>query len=166
MTNIALYELATEFRAVADQLADLDLPQEVVADTLESISQPLEQKATNVAAFCRNLESAAEQIKAAEGEMAKRRKAIENRAASLRAYLLTNMQRCGITKIESPYFRIAVRDNPESVTIDDENAIPDDYKREIPARYEPDKSLIKSAIKDGYQIPGAHLTRGQRLEIK
>jgi hypothetical protein len=166
MTSLALYELASEFRAVADQLADMDLPPEVVADTLEAIAQPLEQKCTNVAAFARNLEAAADQIKAAEAEMARRRKAIEARAASLREYLLSNMQRCGIQKIESPWFRIAVRANPESVVIDDESAIPVDYQREIPARHEPDKAAMKSAMRDGFVIPGAHLARTQRIEIK
>lgn len=164
--NITLYELASEFHAIADQLADMDLPAEVVSDTLESVSLPLEQKAVSVAAFVRNMEATAEQIKQAEAAMSARRKAIENRAAHVKQYLMDNMQRCGMTKIECPLFRIAVRDNPESVVIDDERQIPVDYMREIPATYAPDKALIKQAIKDGHAFIGAHLARTQRLEIK
>ena len=84
MTLPALYELAGEYRAAAEQLADLDLPPEVVADTLEGLAGDLEQKATNVALFARNLEATAAAIKQAEADMAARRKAIENRAASIR----------------------------------------------------------------------------------
>jgi hypothetical protein len=164
--NITLFELAAEYRSVADQLADMDLDPQTVADTLESISGDLESKATNVAAFVRNLESSAAAIKEAEAAMSARRKAIENRAASVRQYLLDNMTRTGITKIECPYFKIAVRTNPESVVIDDETAVPDDYLREIPARYEPDKSAMKSAMQDGFAIPGARLVRTQRVDIK
>jgi hypothetical protein len=164
--NLTLHELAADFRATADLLADMDLPAEVVSDTLESISMPLEQKAERVAMFARNLEATAEQIKQAESEMARRRKAIENRATHVRKYLLDNMERCGITKIESPWFRISVRLNPESVVIDDEASIPVDYQREIPARYEPDKAAMKSAMKEGFVIPGAHLSRSTRIEIK
>lgn len=164
--NITLYELAAEFRQTADQLADLDLPPEVVADTLESVALPLEQKAVSVACFVRNLEATAEQIKMAEEAMAKRRKAIQARADNVRKYLMDNMERCGISKIESPYFNLTIRDNPESVEIEQPELIPKDYMREIPATYQPDKALIKQAIKDGHDVPGAKLVRGQRLEIK
>lgn len=164
--NITLFELATEIREVADKLADMDLPAEVIADTLESITLPFEQKAASVSAFIRNMEATAEQIKQAEAEMAKRRKAMENRASHIREYLLAQMQRTGITKIESPLFRISIRNNPESVVIDSEAQIPADYLREIPATYSPDKTLIKQALQDGYDVPGAHLARSQRVEIK
>lgn len=164
--NITLFELAAEYRSVADKLTDMDLPPEVVSDTLESISGDLEAKATNVAMFVRNLEASAAAIKEAVAAMSARRKAIENRAASVRQYLLDNMQRTGITKIECPYFKIALRTNPESVVIDNEAAIPADYLREIPARHEPDKAAMKSALQDGYEIPGARLVRTQRVEIK
>ena len=164
--NLTLHELAADFRATADLLADMDLPAEVVSDTLESIALPLEQKAERVAMFARNLEATAEQIKQAEAAMNARRKAMETRAVHLRAYLLDNMQRAGIPKIECLHFRIAVRDNPESVVIDDEDAIPIDYKREVPAHYAPNKAAMKAAMNDGFVIPGAHLARTQRIEIK
>lgn len=164
--NITLYELADEFRATADKLADMDLPAEVIADTLESIMLPFEQKAASVSAFIRNLESTAEQIKQAEAAMSARRKAIENRAAHVKQYLLDNMERTGISKIECPYFKIAVRMNPESVVIDDEAAIPADYLREIPASYVPDKTTMKKAMQEGFAVPGARLARTTRIEIK
>lgn len=167
MTSLALYELAAEFRATADMLADMDLPPEVVADTLESIALPLEQKAVSVAAFARNLEATADQIEQAEKTMYARRKALQSRAKHLREYLLENMSRCGITKIDHPFFSIAVRNNPESVAIDDERQIPVDYMRQPePPPAAPDKALIKQALKDGYDVPGARLVRTQRLEIK
>lgn len=162
----ALYVLASEYMAVAEMLSDMDLDSQTIHDTLESISGDLESKAINTAMFVRNLEASAAAIKEAEAAMSARRKAIENRAASVRQYLLDNMTRTGITKIECPFFKIAVRTNPESVVIDDESTIPADYLREIPARYEPDKSAMKAAMQDGFAIPGARLARTQRLEIK
>lgn len=165
--NVALYELATEFRETADRLADMELDEQTLHDTLESIAFPVEQKAVQVAAFVRNLEATAEQIKAAEKAMAERRKAIENRAANVRQYLMDNMRACGFTKIEHPNFVIAVKQNPESVVIEDERQIPMDYMRqpETPPPV-PDKALIKQAIKDGFEVPGAKLTRTLRIDIK
>lgn len=163
----SLYVLTDEYRIAAERLADLDLPAEVVADTLEGLAGELEAKATNVAMFVRNLESMAEQIKAAEADMAKRRKAIENRADHVRMYLKDNMQRAGINKIECPYFKLAIRDNPPAVVIDAESQIPAEYMRTPePPPPSPDKAAIKAAILAGHEVPGAHLSKGQRLEIK
>lgn len=165
--NIALYELAADFRETADRLSDMDLDEQTLRDTLESIAYPVEQKAVQVAAFVRNLEAAAEQIKQAEKQMADRRKAMENRAANVRQYLMDNMRACGFTKIEHPMFKVAIRQNPESVVIEDERQIPVDYMRqpETPPPV-PDKAMMKKAMQDGYEIPGAKLTRTLRLEIK
>lgn len=165
--NMSLYVLADEYQQAATQLADLDLPDEVVADTLESLQFPIEQKAANVAMFVRNLEATAEAIKAAEGEMAKRRKALENRASSVREYLKVNMLRTGITKIECPLFKISVRDNPASVRVIDESAIPSQFMRQPePPPPSPDKKAIGEALKSGDDVPGCVLERGNRLEIK
>lgn len=165
--SLSLYVLAGEYRAAAEQLADLDLPDDVVRDTLESISGDLEAKSVNVASFVRNLEASADQIKEAEASMAARRKAIEKRAANVRQYLLDNMVAAGISKIECPYFKLAVRENPPSVVINEPGLIPASYMTDPPPPPPaPDKTLIKKAIQDGFEVPGAHLTRGKRLEIK
>ena len=163
--NLSLYAIADEYMQAVSTLSDFDLPDEVIADTLESLQYPLEQKATNVAMFARNLEATAEAIREAEGEMAKRRKALESRAASIRSYLLQNMVRAGVTKIECPLFKLAVRDNPPSVVIDGE--VPEEFMRQPePPPPVADKKAIGEALKAGREIPGAHLSRGQRLEIK
>lgn len=165
--NMSLYVLADEYQQAATQLADLDLPDEVVADTLESLQFPIEQKAANVAMFVRNLEATAEAIRAAEVEMAKRRKALENRASSVREYLKVNMLRTGITKIECPLFKISVRDNPASVRVIDESVIPYQFMRQPdPPPPSPDKKAIGEALKSGDDVPGCVLERGNRLEIK
>lgn len=161
-----LYQLASEYRQLADRLHDLDLPDEVIADTLESESGDLLEKGTNVAKVFRNLEAMAEQIKQAEKQMADRRKALEKRAERLKSYLHSNMEKAGISKIESPWFVISIKKNPASVVIDDEAEIPDEYMRVIPARQEPDKSAIKSSIQEGVLIPGCRLENSTRLEIK
>lgn len=162
-----LYLLANEYRAAADQLADMDLDEQTIADTLESLSGDLEVKATNVAMFCRNLEAAAASIKEAEGAMSARRKAIEKRADNLRQYLLASMQTAGINKIECPYFALSIKTNPPAVVINEPGLIPAEFmRRPEPPPPAPDKTAIKEAIKAGREVPGAHLAQGSRLDIK
>ena len=162
----ALFILAAEHRALADKLHNLELDDQTIADTLEGEGGDLIEKGKNVAAVFRNLESDAKQIKEAEQQLAERRKAIEKRAESLRNYLKTNMEVAGIQKIECPWFVVSVAQNSEAVTVDDETLIPRDYFKEIPATFQLDKTLIKQAIKDGFTVPGARLTRGTSLRIK
>lgn len=167
MTNTALYVLADEYVAAAQTLADLEMDDQTVHDTLEGISGALEAKASHVAMFARNLETLAISIQEAERQMAARRKAIENRANRIREYLKMNMQRTGIHRIESPYFTIAIRENPGAVVIDAESQIPEEFMRvPTPPPPAPDKKAIAAAIKIGKEVPGCHIERTQRLEIK
>lgn len=167
MTSITLYELSQTYREALDVLTDpeLDLPNEVIADTLEGLQGTLEDKAVNVAKFFKNLEATAEAIKQAEQRMSQRRKAIENRVAALKTYLKQNMESCAITKIESPWFTLAIQKNPAAVDITDEDSLPDDFVEIVTTR-KIDKAGIKQAIEAGAEVPGAVLTRGTRLAIR
>ncbi|MCX8017689.1 MAG: siphovirus Gp157 family protein [Rhodocyclaceae bacterium] len=167
MSLPALYELAAEYRQALQTLSELDLPEEVVRDTLEGLQGDLQVKATNVAAFVRNLEATAQAIKQAEEQMAARRKAIEARAERIRQYLLENLKACGIQRIESPWFVIALRDNPPSVEVFDEAQLPPEFLvAPPPPDPRPDKRAILAALKAGREVPGARIVRGQRVEIK
>ena len=164
----ALYQIADIYLQDLEKLNDLDLPDEVVRDTLESIQGDLQEKCTNVAAYIRNTESLAEQIKQAEQAMAARRKALENRADRIRKYLLENMQRTGITKIESPWFKIELAKNPPSVVVDDEDTLkfahPEFVK--VVTTESIDKAAVKEAIKAGQIVEGARLASSDRVTIK
>ena len=163
----ALYELAAEYRADAEKLADMDLDEQTLADTLEGLGGELEVKAQNVIMFTRNLEATAAAIKEAEAQMAARRKALENRAAGLRRYVLENMQFAGIQKIECPFFKLSIRENPAAVDIYEPGLIPAQYmKQPEPPPPSPDKTAIKAANTASTEVPGAKHTKRTRLEIK
>lgn len=163
----ALYELAAQYRDIATRLQDMDLDEQTIADTLESVSGELEEKATNTAMVIRNLEASAAAIKEAEAGMAARRKTIERRAESLRRYLLDNMVACNMQKIESPYFQIAVRDNPPAVDVFEPGLLPAEYMRQPePPPPAPDKAAIRVVLKSGHDVPGARLTHSKRIDIK
>jgi hypothetical protein len=166
-TDIALFVLADEYLAATQKLADLDLDPQTVADTLEGLQFPIEQKGTQVAAFVQNLEATAKAIDEAVDAMTLRRDRIRQRAATIREYLKGQMERTGITKIDSPWFRIAVRQNPPSVVIDDEDKLPAKWKVQPPAPpMRPDKARIKDDLEHGVDVPECRLERKTRLEIK
>lgn len=160
-----IYQLTTQFQHDAAKLADLDLDEQTLVDTLESLSGDFDEKATNTIMVARNLGVTAQAIKDAAAAMLDRAKAMENRAAALNKRVFEAMQATGITRIECPYFALSIAKNPPAVDVFDNLQIPADYMREIPATYTPDKALIKKALQDGFDVPGARLTQSARLKI-
>jgi len=162
-----LYELVRyqhELQALADSG---EIPPEQIVETLDLIAGDLQEKAIDVAAFSRNLDATAQAVREAAKAMLARADRIEKRAESIRSYLLFQCQAAGISKIESPWFTLAVRKNPPSVVIDDEAQIPPEYiVQPPPPAPRPDRDAIKRAIKAGTDVPGCHLLQTERLEIK
>lgn len=165
--NLSLYQIASEYKQLEKKLLEGDYDQQTIHDTLEAESGALETKSINVAMFVRNIEASAEQIKQAEKAMAERRKVLEAKADSIRQYLFDNMKRCNISKIESPYFNLAIKKNPPKLVIDDAGLIPEQYfiQPETPPPY-PDNATIKAKLLAGESIDGAHIEQGERLDIK
>ncbi len=167
MTGLSLYTIAAEYRAMVARLMDTQDDSATIADTIEAESYPLELKAQNVAYAVKNLEATAAAIKAAEQEMAARRKSVESRAAYLKEYAKTCMQVAGVSKIECPHFALTIRANPAAVDIFEPSLIPAEFMRQAEAPPPaPDKTAIKEAIKAGRDVPGALLASGVRLDIK
>ena len=167
MTSGMLYEIALAYRTDAETLTNLDLDEQTIADSLASLSGDLETKSSNVIFAARNMETTAAAIKDAESKMAARRKALEARAESLRAYVLNCMQLAGVEKISSPWFTLAQRQNPSRVVIDAIDLVPAEYMRTPPPPPpEPDKNAILASVKAGVEVPGTHIERGVRLDIR
>lgn len=165
----ALYEIAAEYRAAANALAEMDMAEQAVADTLAGIEGELSVKATNIAAFVLNLEAASESVDAVIQRLQARRGAMETRADRIREYIKTCMEAAGITKIEANdhSFALTIKKNPPKVVLDETwSAIPKEYERVIPERIEPDKKKIAEALKAGTPLAFARLETGTRLEIR
>lgn len=166
MSGIALYQMVDEYRDALAHLADMDLDDQTMEDTLEGLQGELMVKGQNVAAFALNLEAEAQAMKEAEQRIAKRRQALENKSKHLRDYLRINMERSGITEISAndKSFRVKLMKGRPTCVIDDEKALPPDYVEEVKTT-RVDKRLITQAIKDGYEVPGAHLETKPALKI-
>ena len=164
---LTLYEIAAEYRADMEKLADLNLPAETVKDTIESISGDLQEKSKNIGFLVQHLETLADGMKQAEDQMHSRRKALESRIQSIKDYTLDTMLRHNIQKIETPYFNLTVVKNPSSVEVYDANQVPSHFMR-MPPPPPPtlDKVAIAESLKHGEDVPGCRLTQKVRLQIK
>jgi hypothetical protein len=96
-------------------------------------------------------------------------KTARKRSDWLRQYLHSHMQACGVLSIKADdgtFSAVLAPGRDKSVEIYDAAQLPQDYLREVPAKYEPDKTLIRKALDDNFEVPGARLVAKDRLTIK
>lgn len=164
--DITLYSAAEALRGLLDQINPDD---GTMPEGFEDARSLVATKATAVAAYVIETEKQAEYLKAHAKEVTDRARTAEKRAAWLRQYLSSHMAACGITKItdERGLFSATLeRERDKAVEVFDEAQLPDDYWREIPARREPDKTLIARAFKDGFDVAGSRVVARDRLTIR
>jgi hypothetical protein len=164
--NITLHQAAEELRQLLDQL---DPESGELPEGFEQARAIVATKATAVAAYIVETDKHADMVEQYAKELIDRVKSQRRRGDWLRQYLAVHMAAVGITKLsdERGIFTATLypaRD--ESVDVFDAVQLPADYLREIPAKFEPDKALIKKALKDGFDVPGARIVAKDRLTIK
>jgi hypothetical protein len=164
--QITLHKAADEVRAL------LDLVDENTGELPEGFEQARAIVATKATAVAAYLIESEKQVEAADQyvkELSARVKSAKRRADWLRGYLQSHMTACGITEIkdERGIFKATLAvGRDEAVEIFDTAQIPRDYFVEIPAQFAPDKVMMRKAMKDGFDIPGAKLVKRDRLTIK
>lgn len=163
-----LYQLTGQWMELASKLADMDLDPETIADTLEGSEEQmaLEEKAQGYEMVARTIEAPIPAIEMEIKRLKELKEARERRASVLRDRLLSTMQAMDIQKITCPLFEMSRRKNPPKVVIDEESAIPFEYWRKPEVEVVVDKELLKSALKEGKKISGAHLEVAERLQVK
>jgi hypothetical protein len=165
----SLFNLSNQYLELAHTLAELDLDSDTIADTIEAsgIVDDLAKKASGIEYVARSAEA---NHAAIDAEIARLQALKAHRtkiAAGLREYILQNMQRMNIERIDCPLFTMKIQKNPASVDVYDERSIPADFfvtPEPPPARV--DKKALATAMKVGTEIPGARMVQGVRLAIK
>ena len=157
----SLYEINEALEQAFENCIDPETG-EIVGDTevLDALEMERDQKIENIACFIKNLKAEAEAIRAEEKALADRRKAAENKAERLKEYLANNLNG---EKFKSPRVAVSWR-RSESVVVPDVFQLPDEYVRYKDP--EPNRTLIKEAIKKGFTVEGAELVENTNLIIK
>lgn len=159
-----LYEISEGMAQVIYKIEQGDIPLEQQADLLEQMDGAFDEKAVNVAAYIKNVEADVSAIQDAIANMKRRMDAKANAVKTLKDYLKHQMEKIGHLKIEVPEFVISVRKSPPSVQVD-ENKLPHEWLVST-ITYRADKPLIKQALQDRVDIPGAKLVHNTNLQIK
>lgn len=195
----ALYELSNDFAELFDQfdaindyepntdadgnyvdddgniIADLNIfKQDMLAawyDTLEGIECEFEAKAENIACYIKSLKAEADDIEAEEKALKLRKEQKRRKLEGLKQYLKNEMARVNRLKIDTPRAKLSIRNNAESLVVDDTEAFIRWAEQENDSllKYsEPEirKTEVKKLVQAGEEIPNVHLERSQSLIIK
>ena len=170
MTDLKLYEIAGEYRLLAEKLAAADFDATTIADTIEAsgLTDALQEKAQGVELVARAAEMHCPAIDAEIARLQALKARRQKIAAGLREYIRSQMEVAGIERISCPLFDLKLKKNPPAVEVLDERQVPEHFwVTPEPKPVEPrlDKTAIKGAIKAGIDVPGARLVQATRLEV-
>ena len=162
-----LRELTEEYMALVDMADDVDVDEEVWRDTLEGIGGEIEVKADGYANVILELESKSAALKAETDRLGARRKSIDNSIVRIKKALEEAMRATGKVKFKTDLFSFNIQKNPASLKLADDIDV---YS--LPAEYvkfaapEVDKAKVKEALKNGTELPWAHMEQSEGLRIR
>ena len=160
-----LYEIDKAIQDVIDHgfVADEETGEVLFDETsLEELRNTFADKLEACGIYAKETDALAAAIKAEEQALAKRRKSLESKSSSLKAYMLRYMTYYGETSIETAKVKITTR-KTSRVIVSDADALPDDLVVVVTER-KPDKRKIKVALQSG-EVPGAQLMTDRTLKV-
>ena len=158
---MTLYEINEQLRNAIEFGCDPETGEIIDTAALEELEMARDEKIENICLFIKDLKAEAAAIKAEKDALDNRMKASAKKAESLTNYL---QRMLAGEKFKTSKVAISYR-KTQAVTIFDLDALPMDYIR-VKTSTEPDKVLIKEAIKAGETVPGAELEERQSMTIK
>ena len=166
MSNLKLYEISDQYQFLLSQLYNDDTGEinNVALEMLQEMKEPMENKCLNVVRVFKALDAEREAIEKERKNMAAREKSLKTQVDFLKNYLLINMEKCEIKKIECPQFVISLKKNPHAVDAYDKSVIPDEYKK-ITIEYDIQR-MKYDMLNNGVVIPGACLIQRNSVQIK
>lgn len=165
----SLFNLAKEYTdlysalvsSVDEETGEVDVD---IAAALANVQGTFEEKAIATATVSRMLGNTVEEV-SKEIDRLKRLKAhLEREDGRVKEYLKKAMEMTGTEKVQGISASISFRQSEQTV-IDNEEELPEEYIT-VKITYTPNKTAIKTAIKAGKDVPGAHIETVKNLQIR
>ncbi len=176
----SLYELTADMREVMARIdsAEVDpetgevLAPDVVLEILDEIEGSYANKMDACARVVRSLEAEAEAVAREAARLQDRATGLVKQAMRLKEAMRVSLIATGTRSLRTQLFTVGLAAGVERVEVTDLAAVPQEYRRAPappppPSQWPPAKDEAKRAMKDGAEIPGLSLVRGEpRLVIK
>lgn len=149
-----------EINEAIEQCVDMETGEVLDEAALDALKMERNEKIRNIAAYIVNLKAEAKALKERADQFTARKKAAENKAASLEKYLSNQLDG---ENWKDNDFKVTFR-TTQYVNPVNEEAIPAEWwKHAEPVLM---KEEIKKALKSGAVIPGVELAERQTMSVK
>ena len=164
MNELSLYQITNAFPLL---MAQEEMTEEDKLKVEEELTKLLQEKSQNILGYYKNNELTINAMKEEEKRISDARKVLENRNENFKKYVKDCMERAGFTKIETTLGSLSIAKSPISVEIENEDAIPSEYKQQV-VTTKIDKKAIADNFKATGEIPNGVVihTENTNLRIK
>ena len=134
-------------------------------EQLSQLQMAFKDKAVACAAVTKNLRAESDAVDAEIQRLMKRKAAIDNNRKRLCDYLLVEMQKAGIDKIDGEIHRIRRARSPLSVQILEEDKVPAQFRKVIVERTVDKKAIVEHVKETGEIVDGIEVVHNEHLRI-
>lgn len=157
MSNLSLYDITNKFVELMDKVQEGTITEEEYNQLGEELAIQLQEKGSNIIGYTKNIELTINAMKEEEERIADNRKSLESKLDKFKQYVKENMEKLGITKMDTELGTLSIAKNPLSVEIENEDEVPEEFKQEI-VTTKIDKTAIKNHFKEtGEVISGVQI---------
>ena len=150
----ALYNITNKIIDLIDKTENEELTEEEQSLLSQEVEKELINKSSSIIAYVQNNEALSKAIDDEIDRLTEMKKKLKNKTDKFKEQVLNNMDRLGIEKVTTNIGKLAIRKNPISVEILNENIVPVEFKKEV-VKTNIDKTAIKNYFKEtGEIIPG------------
>lgn len=157
MSDLTLYNITNKFAELMDMAENGELTEEQYNALGEQLALELQQKGSGIIGYTQNEEAFIEAVDFQIKRLQDLKKARQNKLEKFKQYVKENMDRLGITKMDTELGTLSISKNPMSVEIENEEEIPKEFKQRV-ITTKIDKTAIKNHFKaTGEIIPGTRI---------
>ena len=157
MSNLSLYNITDRFVEIMDKVQEGEITEEQYNKLGQELAIALQNKSIGIIGYVQNEEALIDAVDVQIKRLQDLKKQKTNNLDKFKQYVKENMEKLGITKLETEIGKMSIAKNPLSIEIANEDEIPSEFKQEV-MTVKIDKTAIKNHFKEtGEIVPGTRI---------
>lgn len=152
MSDIRLYDIPKKFDDLMARAEEGELTQEEYDRIGTEIAVELQKKSANVIGYYQNKNAFIDAVDIQIERLKKIKEQEKNNIERFKKYIKENMEKMGLTKIETELGTLSIAKSPATVEVINQEQVPDEFLR-VKTNIEVDKTAIKKNFKETGEVP-------------
>lgn len=162
---MTLYELTNECQDLMDKMDDPSVDKEALKEAIDLTKENLRNKIEGYIKVYMNNQAKIESVHNEIDRLKQRENMLKDRTDVLADSILTVMQLCGLTKIETDLFTAKIKTGNGKVVVTDEDLLDSKFFNVKPSKPTLDRTALRKAILAGEDIEGASIEKEVSLDV-